>query len=90
MSGLDKALIAFLSVQAVAILVSPDKMFSIKIWVLQVLLVLLFWCVRYFVKTSKEWKRLLNIFLLSSVVEALIGFWQVFAFYLQKTNHRSS
>ncbi|KKS93954.1 MAG: hypothetical protein UV70_C0005G0085 [Parcubacteria group bacterium GW2011_GWA2_43_13] len=84
-SGLDKALIAFLSVQAVAILVSPDKMFSIKIWVLQVLLTLLFWCVRYFVKTSTEWKRLLNIFLISSVVEALIGFWQVFAFYLQKT-----
>ena len=84
-SRIDKALIAFLAVQAVAIFAAPDKMFSIKIWVLQVLLVLLFWCVRYFVKTSKEWKRLLNIFLLSSVVEALIGFWQVFAFYLQKT-----
>ncbi len=82
---LDKILIAFLAVQGVAILFSPDKALSLKIWVLQVILALLFWVVRYFVRSEKEWKHLLNIFLLSSVVEALIGFWQVFAFYLQKT-----
>lgn len=74
---LDWPLVAYLSVNAVAIYFAPDKLLAFKIFGLLVSLTMLYWVITNSVTTRVAFHRMVRTLLNSAVIVALIGLAQV-------------